>query len=633
MNCELSVVTSQDGYLFPDDGFSPTIPITEKQCWVGFQVDANVESTLSAAIDGFGIAFHGASMLGLSTYSLFEAPPTLPTLKDAVEIALGNFSVTHTVRSVREQRLNTVNVSELSGTVSLTGSYGIPMSVGAFATATLPYNFNIAVSPAATAEVQGALDVTGEFLIRSHKISDKLVRLGIYKKKGTTLSASISASAGIEVLAGNTDLLGMVLNAALPGADANKCGIPADTAKALNSVIKETIDRSIAIELNAACSASSTHEAALLYEISLDEGDTARTDSALKAALAGDWTLLPLLPNARSLRNVLVETRERKQVLSLNLLGLYNAASASDYVKKCTILHDELGHLTIIDKEEASRISESTAPYSSNLDKLRHALAQDFLTTATYGAAGASFSIVQSYFDYAENMSPQQLRANVRLGDILGVVRSSALDSALERNLPLSHAKIDLILRYENAAVMSIFFSDPVRLISRTREQLERVGREVLAALLDPSDAVDAARIRVLNDDTAWSAMDSNGNPSNFGTISSLRGLGANALADVGVDWTGIRWWADTVSKVAPAIVSSLAALEKRSANDPSSDPDFMKRRAKLGEILEAAARDTKSSFVNAWGPAVIFALTGKHGVIQMNIAWDGNSQHVEISS
>src|ERR1017187_2966565 len=147
----------------------------------------------------------------------------------------------------------------------------------------------MAVSPAATAEVQGALDVTGEFLIRSHKISDKLVRLGIYKKKGTTLSASISASAGIEVLAGNTDLLGMVLNAALPGADANKCGIPADTAKALNSVIKETIDRSIAIELNAACSASSTHEAALLYEISLDEGDTARTDSALKAALAGDW--------------------------------------------------------------------------------------------------------------------------------------------------------------------------------------------------------------------------------------------------------------------------------------------------------------------------------------------------------
>jgi hypothetical protein len=127
--------------------------------------------------------------------------------------------------------------------------------------------------------------------------------------------------------------------------------------------------------------------------------------------------------------------------------------------------------------------------------------------------------------------------------------------------------------------------------------------------------------------------MDSNGNPSNFGTISSLRGLGANALADVGVDWTGIRWWSDTVSKVAPAIVSSLAALEKRSANDPSSDPDFMKRRAKLGEILEAAARDTKSSFVNAWGPAVIFALTGKHGVIQMNIAWDGNSQHVEISS
>ncbi|HEY3627285.1 MAG TPA: hypothetical protein VGL00_13410 [Terracidiphilus sp.] len=633
MNCTLLVTAPPDKLLFADDGFSPVIPVAADQCWVGFAIEGNLSLCLGATVDGFGVSLKGVSHGGLSTYSRFEATPDWPLLKSAIEGAVENFCVTFSADSIRQQPANTVNVSELSGTVTFTGSYEIPLAAGAFATVNLPFNSKIAVAPDGIVEIQGALAVSGEFLVRSYKLSENIVRFGLYKQKGTTLTASISANADIDANVGGTDLLGLLLNAVLPGVDVAKSGIDAQNAKALNSVIKDTLDHRIGVELNARCAASMAHEAAVLYEIHLEDGDAQKTGDALKAALSGDWTLLATLPNASRLRDVVADTREQKLVLSLNLLGIYSAASVTDYVSNCTILRDELGHLTIIDKADASRIAESATPYSADADKLRHALAQDFMVTATYVAAGArsspSLSVVQTYFDYEESMSSSQLGANVRLGTNLGVVPPGTFDSVLAKNLPVAHGRVSLVLRFESAEVMSIFFSDTTRLTPRSSEELERVGRTVLAALLDPSDGIDAARMEILNNDGAWEAMDDNGNVANFGTIPSLRRLNSNQLEDVSADWVGIRWWADTVSKAGPAIVNLNAAWDGQSP-DPTSNPEFMKRRAELNDVLKGVVQDTKSAFTGTWGPAVIAALIGKRGKIQMDFAWDGNIQHFE---
>jgi hypothetical protein len=635
INCDLAVLTSADKVLFPSDGFAPTIPILVNQSWVGVTVDVNLGASLSAAADGFGIAVQAGAKLALTTFTLIEAAaPPLPLLKDAIVAGLEHFSIAVTAQSLRQQSPGTVNVCDASGSFTLTGSYEVPLSLSAFANANLPFNFSLSVAPSATVKIAGSLAVTGDLLVRSHKLSDVLLHLGVYKKKSSTLSASLVANFGVGVEAGGTEILGAVLNAALPAVDVSKTGIPADTAKALNGVIKDSLDRSIALGLNATCSASTTHEAAILYEIRLDQGDQGNTDLAVKSALRGDWTLLEALPNATAIRNIVVETKERKHALSLNLLGFYNSTSVTDYVSKCTVLRDDTGQLTIIDALQSSRIAATSTPYSADSNKLRLALAQDFITTASYAAVGSklnlSLTLVQHFLDYSNSMSPQQLRNDVRLGSVLKLFPEGNFDADLSRNASFPHARVGASLKYDNAAVLSIFFSDPATLTARTQDEIEGVGRTAMAALIDPSVPVNAVRIAILKSDAAWSAMDDNGDTANFRFLPELQGLTANAVSDVGVDWVSIRWWASSISKVAPNLAKTLRIIDQVSPDKATANPDFMRERENLAAVLGAVARNTNAAFVDTWGPAVVSALSGQQNTVVMDVAWDSRAQHFE---
>jgi hypothetical protein len=635
INCDLAVRTAADKVLFPSDNFAPVIAISADQSWVGFTVDVNIGIGLSAAADGFGIAVKAGTKLALTTFTLIEtvAPP-LPLLKDAIVDSLEHFSITVTAKSIQQQSPGTVNICDASGSFSVTGSYEVPLSLSAFATANLPFNFSLNVAPSATVKIAGSLAVTGDLLVRSHKISAVLLHLGVYKKQGSTLSASLTASAGVGVQGGGIELLGAVLNAALPAVDVAKTGMPADTVKALNDVIKDSLDRSISIGLNATCSASTTHEAAILYEIRLDQGDPAKTDLALGAALRGDWTLLAILHNATLIRDISVETRERKQTLSLNLLGFYNAVSVTDYVSKCTILRDDTGQLTIVDALTSSRIAATSTPYSADANKLRTALAQDFITTASYIAVGSklnlNLTLAQDFMDYSNSMSPQQLRNDLLLGSALKLFPTGAFDADLSRGTPYPHARVSCRLKYENAAVLSIFFKDPALRTPRSQDEIESVGRTAMAALLDPSDPINAARIQILQDDGAWAAMDDDGNTSSFGLLPELRGLNVMEVHDVGVDWVSIRWWADSIGKVAPHLAKTLATLDRLSPESPTSNPDFMRERDNLAAVLGAVTRNTNAAFVDTWGPAVISALSGQQNTVVMDVVWDSKAQHFE---
>jgi hypothetical protein len=635
VNCDLSVLTPTDKFLFAADGFSPTIPILPNQSWVGFEVNTNLGASLSAAADGFGVAVEGTAELAVTTFTLIEtAAPPLPLLKDAIVSALEHFSVAVTAQSLRQQSPGTVNVTDLSGTVIITGSYSVPISVSPFASANLPFNFPASVAPVATVEIAGSLAIAGEFVVRSHKVSDGVLQFGVYKKKGTTLTASITAEAGVEGTVGDTDLLSKLLNAVLPAVDVSKAGIPEATAATLNGVIKQSLDRSIAVSLNATCSAATTHEAAILYEINLIQGDATKTDKALGSALKGDWTLITLLPNAKSLRNITVETKEQKRVLSLNLLGFYNATSVTDYVRTCTILHDENCQLTITDQVNASRVRAISTPYATDPDKLRTALAQDFITTATYAVVASrlnlQLTLVQDYFDYADKMNVQQFRQDLLLGSALGLFPEDEFSSVLGRNSLFLHARVSASLHYDTAAVMSIFFSDPESHFPRTQDQLESIGRATMASLIDPSGPVNPSRIAILSNAAAWAAMDSNGDTANFKFLPELAGLNEVQLSDVTVDWVSVRWWADTISKVAPQLAKTLAIIDGINATDPTTDPGFMKQRDSLATVLGAVSKQTKAAFVSTWGPAVIFALSGKHASIIMDVAWDSCTKHFE---
>src|SRR6202035_840593 len=146
--------------------------------------------------------------------------------------------------------------------------------MNALASANLPFNESASIQPSVTLSLGSSLQVAGDFLVRCYKISEGVVRIGVYKKHGSTLTVSLTAGAGIEGEIGGDDVLSALLKAALPGVDVAAAGLSGDMAATLNGVVREGLSRNLSACLNAVCSAAFTHEAALLYDVQLDAGDS-----------------------------------------------------------------------------------------------------------------------------------------------------------------------------------------------------------------------------------------------------------------------------------------------------------------------------------------------------------------------
>ncbi len=128
--------------------------------------------------------------------------------------------------------------------------------------------------------------------------------------------------------------------------------------------------------------------------------------------------------------------------------------------------------------------------------------------------------------------------------------------------------------------------------------------------------------------------MDEKGAVGAFNTIDNLKTLGPNELADVGVDWTDITWWADAMSKVAPKLSAVLSALKSTTAADPTTDKNFMKKRKDLEAVLGQVTRNSRAAFAGGWGVAVMETVSQFAAPVTMDISADGNiKQHYESAS
>ena len=631
----LSIVKPADKTLFGDDGVSPAIPIADDECWIGVEIDGTLGGGVSAAVDGFGVGVGVSTAVSFATYSLIKATAkSFPLLKDCVRTALDDYSVAASASAIRSQKAGTVNATDIAGTVTFTGSYSLPVSVHALASANLPFNYNIAVNPAAMIEISGQIAVSGDFVVRVHRLGGSELQMGVYKKKGTTLTAAVAASVGIGADHNNTDLLASVLGAVFPGAAPEQSGIPASDAAALESVLQESLNRSVSIALNLACSASETHEAAVLYSIDLAGGDAGRTDAAMAAALHGDWTQLDRLPNARELRNVVKATHEFQHKTTINLLGIYNAGSVSDFVRSCAILRDENGAVFLTDKASASRIASAQTPYAADPDKLRSALADAFLATVTYSAAAAgglkaAIAASQTYFRYENKLSRQEMTDAILLGRQLGLLQSPDWSETLAENPWFGHARINVTAQYGGDHALRLFFTDPATRSTRSQAELERIGRTTMLALIDPADPAGEIRRDALADDRIWQAMNDTGDVAVFGTIPGLSGVSSAGLGAVAADWIDVRWWADSMVKLGGQLARLIPALASSPA-DPTKDADFMRHRRKVAAALAAVTRDAHAAFAGGWGLAVMFALSGSAAALTMDIGWDANAKHYE---
>jgi len=621
--------------LFGDD-FTPEVPIAADEYWMSLEIDTTFGGKIASTVDGIGIALEGSTSSTFTTYTLFKGQ--LPSLQDAVAATLNNYAVDYSVAMLRNQPVGTVNVSDLSGSVKFSGSYSAPISVNALASANLPFKQSFAISPDVTLKLAGQITLTGQFVVRSHRVSANELRLGVYKKRGSSFKVSFTAGAGLAANLGSKDLISNFFGAVFQQPDLSKLGISGKSAAGLNDALKDCVDHSLSLSLNATCSASTTDEAAVTYSIDFSSGDNAQTDAALASALHGDWSALAALPNAKSLRDITRETEKRESKIVINLLGLYNAETLDQFTKSCTILHDADGQVVVTDKVTASHIAIAAEPFRADPDKLRSALSEGFLATLAYVAGGAAgtahigdVKATQAYFSFKDDVSRRDMRQYLMLGEFLKLIPPGSWDSILAANTVFGHLRVEASAAYDSAAAMKLFFRDPGQRVAREQSEFESIGRQTMIALIDPSSPAGPARIRVLQDDALWAAMDEKGAVAAFGTIEGLKNLTTNELGVVGGDWAAIRWWAGAMSDVAPKLSLVLAALKASTAADPTTDRKFMKARRNLEAAIGQVTRDSQAAFAGGWGIAVMQAASQFSGPLTMDISADGGiSQHYQ---
>ena len=632
----LSTFDHGDGKLFSDD-FAPEVPIAADACWISLEIDTSLDGEISSTIDGVGVATEAATAANFTTYTLCKATDgKFPSLKDAIAAALNNYSVDYDVAAIRNQPPGTVNVNDISGSVKFSGSYSVPIRVNSLASADLPFNQTIAVSPDITVKLTGEICLTGDFVVRSHRVSASDLHLGVYKKKGRSFKVTFTSSAGVEADVGGKDLISTFFGAVFHAPDLSKLGITGEDAGALDNAIHDCVDNSLSLSLNAACSAAFTDEAAVAYSVNLSSGDPGKTDAALASALHGDWSALAALTNATSLRNIARETEKLEHKVVINLLGVYNAESVDQFVKTCTILHDPDGQIVVTDKVTASHVAVASGPFLADADKLRSALSEAFLATVTYVAGSSAgsahikdFTASQTYFRFQDKMSRREMYSQVLLGKALKLITDSAWDKTFAANTVFLHARINAAATYDATAAMKLFFKDPARQTPWSHPELAKIGRQVMVSLIDPTEPTGPARISVLQNDALWAAMDEKGNVNAFGSIAGLQDLSPNELSDVGVDWTDITWWADAMSKVAPKLSDVLLALKSSTAKDATTDPNFMKKRKDLEAVIGQVTRHSRAAFAGGWGIAVMEAVSHFAAPVAMDITADGNiKQH-----
>ncbi len=617
LNAALAIHRSDEGTLFASDEAAPPIAISKSQAWVYFGIKTSL-GVAAGAISPSGLGVTGKSMdtVAVATYMLIEgAQGQFPTLKESLGRALSNFRILRTASDIRTQPVGTVCEWDVAGTFVIEGTYTYPLAINPsyLATAEMPFHNQLQIAPTLGLELKGALAISGAFCGRCYRASASKLQLGLYKKKESDLTAAFEAQAGVGATVGSTDMLAALLGA-LPGADFSKLQIPDADRKAMEDSLKGAIDTGFSIAVNASCSAALTAEVAVLYEVDLNS-DAPPTDIALDAALRGNWTHLSRLPAARELRNIATHTHESGWTASLNLLGIYSAASTADFVRQCTILHNlETGEITLTDKETAQRISVAASPFATQDERLRKVLDECFLATVTYTAGSqhgttATIRATESLLIYDANATDAALRKALLLGAALDVVRSADIDRmAVEKRV--KYFRLAARVLFEGNDALRLFFSEPGTRTPRKEEDLKKLGRQILASLLDRNDPVDQARWAALSDDTVWANMEAQKFPRQSPASYS--------------DWYDITFWARAVGTVAPHLARVLAAVSGQGSGDPTKDPAFMAARGALAKAIADVTSNTKAAFEKGWPLAILFALSGRQAPVSFEAGWNG---------
>jgi hypothetical protein len=591
------------------DPFGDKIAIPAKQAYVSTAIEAKVNLGLSDKIGGLQFGFTAGTDLVCTHYRLSNLTDNIVT---ALQTLIESFAIPAGLQDVQAMASGDVATVDGTGSLKFSGKVNLLTAVNPLAVLnTTICEGPLKIKDSTAVSVGATYTLTGEYQVRVQRFDGSKFRLGFEKKRTSELDITASADFGLSATVDGFDiiktLLGAVSSEAVPDKDVFQgAGLTADQISTISAAIKAGVEKNLELSLAAELDSLNSESAAFSYDIDLSALD-AQGKQAVQSGLHGDISLLEegKISGVTPVKSIFSTLRQGKRTLKVNLLGIFNYASATTLFQKGTMIVDrESGEITIADQAGATRIQSTSDHFAKDGVQLRRVLAESFLMTVAYRSSGAlpfspALSTTHWFFELHSSTNLSNIKDYLNIASALGLCSSADVNAKLQSlagATSYGRSTLYATASYDDTLSKSLFIDASGK--ARAREEYESIGRRALASLLPDGDPSNDARRLPLTDDQIWSSMRSNGQANDFAGLFNGRGFNVNQLRDIGSDYTLIVWWAGAMSGMAAALSNLLTYV----AQHPQADAKFQQLRASLDSAMGQIANHTQSQFAEPWG-------------------------------
>lgn len=625
--------TTEDSNLFAEDLFPVAARVPAQKGYVSLGLAGSLTLGISGSSGNLSFGMDHGQTVSLEYWKAFSTADGGPPLGEATGQMLSSIVIPATLEDLDLLSVDDICTVSGQGRLTISGGFDVSASPNPLASVALPLNAGkVEVKAGVMAGLEASYEISGSYQIRVRRTAADTIELSCLKQKGATLTTNISASGGVAVRFGNTDLLKSLLGAIMtnPNDEATlklfeDGGLKEDEIATLTDAIKEGVDRSLRASLDLALSQVTDDQAVFQYEIQtrqLDSGGRTAVSAALRGDLSGLTKLesdvqAGLAPGVKLVSSVLSTVRKRRTTLKLNLLGLVNFISVTELIRKCVVVKDpDTGYVTIADTATGNRINAETG-LEGRRNALHKAMFESVMLTATYRvSATVSMPELSSHnFHFAFNSNTK--KAN--LDDYLDWFVAMNLVTAAEREAFLNRfpggGPSTCLLRtdFDANACRSMFFQASGELWD-SAHYLD-IGRRVMSALIDRDETdVDGYRYRLL--DQHWEKAFQIGPNNNLAELVGLHLTDSThrmIVQFLSGDVYDIAWWANAMCEAGKAIVAMQEFLV-RNPGVRADDRAFVDRRKELQSKMAEVTAKSKARFDDPWGLIALLWAAGSAG-------------------
>jgi hypothetical protein len=621
--------------LFENDAFKVVSAVPKNTGYVSLALQGSLDLGVSGSSGSLTFGFGANRTVGLEYWKAFPLGIAEPTLGNATGATISKYVIPAEVEDLNLLGINDVCTVSGQGSLKISGGFTVTAAPNPLASVDLPLNAGkLEVKTGVIAGITATFAITGSYQIRARRTSADTIELSFHNQQGATLRTDLSASGGVAVKAGGSDLLRSLLGAISsdPNDDATKAlfgdgGLSKNEISTLTDAIKNSLDQSLQASLDLALSQVADDEAAFQYEIRPADLN-ATASAALKLALKGDLSDLTALetsiegatlaPGVRLINSVLTTMRKRETSLKFNLFGLVNFISVADLIRKCVVVKDpDSGDLTIADSATGNLINAETEPYRRR-EALHKAMFESLMLTATYRVSKTvsmtGLTSKNFHFAFNDRTNSAVIADYLNWFVVMNLLTRQESDDYL-RHLEANGPSTCLLrAEFDDNACLSMFFESPGKLWDR--DHYLEVGRQAMRALIDRSDS-DTNRYRYDLLDQRWEAAVKIGPNDNLGPLMGLQLTDPrefNITQLLRSDVYTIDWWATALQTAGASILQMQQFLASANPGILAGSPEFVSRRVQLQKTMAGVIRNSRTQFDEPWGLVSMFWASGSKG-------------------